>query len=82
MVEWRLSLNASSPAPPAIDGIQNAHHLLGRFRLRDRKEIFGVIALLAKVDQEQFGLAVFKAWPAGRPQCSDGSVCHPPNLFT
>jgi len=23
------------PTPPAIDGIQNAHHFLGRFRLRD-----------------------------------------------
>lgn len=35
------------PAPPAIDGIQNAHHFLGRFRLGDRKEIFGVLTFLA-----------------------------------
>lgn len=51
------------PAPPAIDGIQNAHYFLGRFRLRDRKEIFGVFAFLAKVDQEHLGFAVYEAWP-------------------
>ena len=47
-----------SSAPSAIDGVQNTHDLLRGNWLRYRKEVFGVLAFLAQVDQEYLGFAV------------------------
>ena len=38
----RQAHSTSTPSP--IDGIENTHHFLGGYRLRDRKQIFGVLA--------------------------------------